>query len=74
MEIKRTLPAWVDHFMKNIPPCRSDEEKMRLAIFLARENVIRETGGPFGAVVFRELGHELISVGVNSVERLNNCL
>lgn len=45
---------------------------MRLAISLARENVIQGTGGPFGAAVFREPGHELISVGVNGVERLNN--
>ena len=45
---------------------------MHLAISLARENVIRGTGGPFGAAVFREPGHELVSVGVNGVERLNN--
>jgi tRNA(Arg) A34 adenosine deaminase TadA len=47
---------------------------MRLAIILARENVIRGTGGPFGAAVFREPGHELVSVGVNGVERLNICV
>jgi tRNA(Arg) A34 adenosine deaminase TadA len=72
MEIRLTLPSWVDHFLGNIPPSRTDEEKMRLAISLARENVIRGTGGPFGAAVFREPGHELVSVGVNGVERLNN--
>jgi tRNA(Arg) A34 adenosine deaminase TadA len=72
MEIKLTLPVWAEHFLENIPPSRTDEEKMRLAISLARENVIRGTGGPFGAAVFREPGHELVSVGVNGVERLNN--
>ena len=74
MEIRLSLPAWVDRFLEEIPPCRTDEEKMRLAIFLARENVIRGTGGPFGAAVFREPGHELVSVGVNGVERLNICV
>jgi tRNA(Arg) A34 adenosine deaminase TadA len=72
MEIRLTLPPWVDHFLEKFPPCRTDEEKMRLAISLARENVIQGTGGPFGAAVFREPGHELVSVGVNGVERLNN--
>ena len=72
MEIRLTLPPWMDHFLENIPPWRTDEEKMRLAISLARENVIQGTGGPFGAAVFREPGHELVSVGVNGVERLNN--
>jgi len=72
IEIRLTLPPWVDHFLENSPPCRADEGKMRLAISLARENVIRGTGGPFGAAVFREPGHELVSIGVNGVERLNN--
>src|SRR5262245_11271934 len=43
---------------------------MRLALALARENVIREGGGPFGAAVF-ELGTGgLVAAGVNSVVRL----
>ncbi|MCU0580260.1 MAG: nucleoside deaminase [Desulfobacterota bacterium] len=45
---------------------------MGLAVSLARENVLQGTGGPFGAAVFREPGIELLSVGVNSVERLGN--
>jgi len=39
---------------------------MRLAIALARENVERQTGGPFGAAVFDEKGH-LVAPGVNVV-------
>ena len=42
IEIRLTLPPWVEHLLENSPPCRTDEEKMRLAISLARENVIRE--------------------------------
>jgi tRNA(Arg) A34 adenosine deaminase TadA len=72
MPVRLSLPDWVDPFLKKIPPCRTDEEKMGLAISLARENVLRGTGGPFGAAVFREPGVELLSVGVNSVERLGN--
>ena len=45
---------------------------MRLAIRLARENVERGTGGPFGAVVAERDTGRLVSVGVNSVVRLNN--
>lgn len=45
----------------------TDLDKMGLAIALARENVIRETGGPFGACIFDVATGELISVGVNTV-------
>jgi tRNA(Arg) A34 adenosine deaminase TadA len=68
--IKLTLPSWINPFLQKTPPCRTDEEKMALAISLARQNVLRGTGGPFGAAVFRE--EELLAVGVNGVERLNN--
>ena len=39
---------------------------MRLAIALARENVERQTGGPFGAAVFDDKGR-LVAPGVNMV-------
>ena len=39
----------------------------------AAENVRRQTGGPFGAAVFRIGTGELVAVGMNSVVRLNNC-
>ncbi|HVG38584.1 MAG TPA: nucleoside deaminase, partial [Pyrinomonadaceae bacterium] len=45
---------------------------MGLAIALARENVERGTGGPFGAAVFEAAGGKLIAVGVNLVVPLNN--
>jgi tRNA(Arg) A34 adenosine deaminase TadA len=46
---------------------------MRLAIELSRQNVVRETGGPFGAVIFERESGKVVAVGVNSVVRLNNC-
>ena len=45
---------------------------MRLAIELALQNVQRRTGGPFGAVIVEQESGRLVSVGVNSVVRLNN--
>ena len=70
--IKIELPPWVADLAtldRNYP---DDEEKMGLAIALARENVERGTGGPFGAAVFEAAGGKLIAVGVNLVVPLNN--
>jgi tRNA(Arg) A34 adenosine deaminase TadA len=68
-----SLPTWVQSSVDYSLTYASDEEKMRLAIRLADENVERQTGGPFGAAVFEKSTGQLISVGVNSVVRLNNC-
>jgi tRNA(Arg) A34 adenosine deaminase TadA len=48
-------------------------ERMGLVIALARENVERGTGGPFGAAIFERDSGRLVAAGVNSVVRLNNC-
>ncbi|MBA3853482.1 MAG: nucleoside deaminase [Gemmatimonas sp.] len=68
-----SLPTWVRDAVDFEARYESDDEKMRLAIRLADENVLRKTGGPFGAAVFERGTGQLISVGVNSVVRLNNC-
>jgi tRNA(Arg) A34 adenosine deaminase TadA len=49
------------------------EDRMRLAIELSRQNVVRGSGGPFGAAIFERDSGVLVAVGVNSVTRLNNC-
>ena len=70
-EIRITNPDWVGttvDFTRRYP---DDDSKVRLAVWLARENVLRGTGGPFGAAVFDETGH-LVGVGTNGVVRLNN--
>jgi tRNA(Arg) A34 adenosine deaminase TadA len=64
-------PAWLDQVVEWGGRYRTDEERMRVAVALARENVDRDTGGPFGAAVFTSRG-ELVSAGVNSVTRLGN--
>jgi tRNA(Arg) A34 adenosine deaminase TadA len=66
-------PAWVHETVDWERAYTSDEERMRLAIALSRENVERETGGPFGAAIFESGSGKLVAVGVNSVVRLNNC-
>jgi len=61
---------------------RGDDEKMAFVIRLARGNVNRGTGGPFGAAIFElEAGGAsglgagcLVAAGVNSVARLANCV
>jgi len=66
-------PPWVNEAIDWERPYHSDEDRMRLAIAVAKENVERGTGGPFGAAIFETLSGRLVSVGMNSVVRLNNC-
>ena len=65
-------PDWVDSFVDWKRRYDTDEERMRLAIDVARENVERGTGGPFGSAIFDDAGN-VVSVGMNSVVRYNNC-
>jgi tRNA(Arg) A34 adenosine deaminase TadA len=66
-------PDWVHHTIAWDAAYRTDEERMRLAIAVSRENVEHETGGPFGAAIFESESGRLVAVGMNSVVRLNNC-
>ena len=71
--IRIDFPGWVESFVDWDRRYEGDEERMRLAIALSRENVQRGTGGPFGAAIFEAETGALVSVGMNSVVRLNNC-
>ena len=66
-------PDWVHSVVDWDTPLRSQDDRMRLAIRLSRENVERGTGGPFGAVIVERDSGRVVAVGVNSVVRLNNC-
>jgi tRNA(Arg) A34 adenosine deaminase TadA len=71
-EIVLKLPPWLRTIMlRERSVFASTEARMRLAIELARQNVVRRTGGPFGAAVFEAAGGMLVSVGVNLVEASN---
>ena len=71
-EIRITNPEWVREVADFDRPYPDDDAKVRLAIQLARENVTRDTGGPFGAAVFDVATGRLVAVGANGVVRLNN--
>ena len=73
LAIQVHYPDWVHAVVDWDHIYRDDVEKMRLAITLARENVERQTGGPFGAAIYESVTGKLVSVGMNSVVRLNNC-
>jgi tRNA(Arg) A34 adenosine deaminase TadA len=72
-EVSITLPAWVAEAVDLDAAYAGDEARMALAIELSRQNVLRGTGGPFGAAVFERESGRVVGVGVNSVVRLNNC-
>jgi tRNA(Arg) A34 adenosine deaminase TadA len=66
-------PGWVDEVIDWSKAYQSDRDRMQIAITVARENVERGTGGPFGAAIFESQSGKLVSVGMNSVVRFNNC-
>jgi tRNA(Arg) A34 adenosine deaminase TadA len=65
------LPSWVSSFVTGFAVPDTDERAVGLAIALARENVERKTGGPFGAVITDGDGR-IISAGVNLVVPRHN--
>lgn len=67
-----SLPGWIAGRVDYDQVYGGDEDRMRLAIALAAENVAKGSGGPFGAAVFERESGRLIAVGVHSVVRLNN--
>jgi tRNA(Arg) A34 adenosine deaminase TadA len=70
MRAPRCAPMWSPLWLQDASGLvlRSDEEAMAHAVALARENVERRTGGPFGAVIVRGDG-AVVAQGVNGVER-----
>jgi tRNA(Arg) A34 adenosine deaminase TadA len=70
--ISISCPDWVDEVLDWDRTYDDDESRMRVALACARENVLRETGGPFGAAIFDSASGRLVAVGVNLVVPLNN--
>jgi len=63
-----SLPDWVKKIIhERNCVCRTVEERMYLAVKLARLNIEHGTGGPFGACVFEQESGKLIAPGVNIV-------
>lgn len=62
------LPAWVDDFVHGWKGRFDSVERcMELAVALSGENIARDSGGPFGAVVACPDDGQLLGVGVNTV-------
>ena len=67
-----SLPDWIPNVVRYGETYSTREDRMRLAIELARQNVVHDLGGPFGAAVFECASGRLVGVGVNRVVPLNN--
>lgn len=70
--VRIEYPSWVERSVDWTRSYRTDEERIRLAIDVARRNVAELTGGPFGAAIFEEESGRLVSVGMNLVVPNNN--
>ncbi|MEO5510640.1 MAG: nucleoside deaminase [Longimicrobiales bacterium] len=71
-EIRIEYPGWVRRNVDWLRPQTGDRDRMRVAIAVARENVLQGSGGPFGAAIFEEESGRLVSVGMNLVVPLHN--
>ncbi|MFB0975264.1 MAG: nucleoside deaminase [Tolumonas sp.] len=67
-----SLPEWINDVVDWQQSLHSDNEKMALAIELARQNVLRGTGGPFASIIVHRQNGRILSVGVNQVVVQNN--
>jgi tRNA(Arg) A34 adenosine deaminase TadA len=65
-EIALALPDWVSSVADWSALFGTDDDRMAIAIALARENAARG-GGPFGAVVFDAATGAIVAPGVNLV-------
>ena len=70
--IEIRLPEWIGPMVaERGGGLTTVEARMRLVIELARGNVERRTGGPFGAAVFEAGSGQVVGFGVNCVEASN---
>jgi tRNA(Arg) A34 adenosine deaminase TadA len=70
--IRIELPAWISEIAEIGHIYATGEDRMRLCIELARQNILRDRGGPFGAAVFESASGRLVGAGVNRVVPENN--
>lgn len=66
------LPDWVSEFVDFEQSYPTDESKMALVNDLARNNIEKDTGGPFGAAIFDLESHRLVAPGINMVVPTSN--
>lgn len=66
------LPDWAAEIARYGKAFATSEARMRLCIELARNNIERNAGGPFGAAVFEIESGKLVGVGMNLVVPMKN--
>jgi tRNA(Arg) A34 adenosine deaminase TadA len=66
------LPPWAREGLDTLRSYESLEDRMNVAIEIARRNVDHGTGGPFGAAVFETDSGRLVAVGMNLVVSSGN--
>ena len=64
------LPDWIDTILSTDSTFKTEHEQMSLVLNLAKENVLRKTGGPFAAALFDLESGELLAPGINLVTTL----
>jgi tRNA(Arg) A34 adenosine deaminase TadA len=70
--IEIRLPEWIGPLVtERGGGLMTVESRMQFVIEIARQNVERRTGGPFGAAVFEAGSGRVVGVGVNLVEASN---
>ncbi|MDQ7004748.1 MAG: nucleoside deaminase [Ghiorsea sp.] len=71
------LPNWVNDWVSTCLRIHSDfsslEARMGFVIQLSKQNVAKQTGGPFAAAIFDMDKRQLLSVGINIVVPSHNC-
>ena len=71
-ELHLEYPGWITRQVDWTRPYLGDRDRMRVALLVARQNVERKTGGPFGAAIFEVESGRLVAVGLNQVETLGS--
>ena len=72
--VRVQLPGWVEDVASLDATYAGDDARMRMVVDLARENVVRNEGGPFAAAVFESGTGRVVSLGINMVVPLQSSL
>ncbi len=71
------LPSWVNDWISTCLRIHGDfstlEARMDFVIQLSKQNIAKQTGGPFAAAIFDMDNQQLLAVGVNIVVPSHNC-
>ncbi|MEE4330508.1 MAG: nucleoside deaminase [Wenzhouxiangella sp.] len=68
-QVRIDMPAWVARLGERLPErLETAESRMAVAVALARQNIVEESGGPFGALVVARDTGQVIALAVNRVE------